>query len=398
MKRHNLLMIWFLSGLSLMVARAQPVDMTLDEVLQFTLEHSPRLQVLSNDLEIKRMEKAKSWNIQPTEASYSFGQLNSDTKKDWQLDITQSLGSILTPFYENSLVKYQLATGKTLQRIAEKEITAEVKQAWITLLYRKELLKMYLEQADLYKNYRQMSSLYYEQGEISLLEKTMMDARSAEIFNQSQVAQAEYDIARKRLQAVCFSENEIIPVDTVMQKLLPDGNNSSGQLYKDWYDQQIAESQALIKVERSRFFPEISVGYTRQKILPLEGLNAFTVGVSVPLWFRPQQAKVKQAKLNIRNAEAFASEQHILLQNKQQEIFAMMQQYEQTLNYYEEFGIKQADLLFRTAHLQFSKSAINMVELIQSLSTAISLKNNYLQALYQYNVTVIEYELYGNGK
>ena len=59
----------------------------------------------------------------------------------------------------------------------------------------------------------------------------------------------------------------------------------------------------MLHVEQSHFFPEISVGYTRQDILPLKNLNAWMIGVSFPIYFLPQKSKVKQARLTATSAQ-----------------------------------------------------------------------------------------------
>ncbi|MCS3025223.1 TolC family protein [Bacteroides xylanisolvens] len=72
----------------------------------------------------------------------------------------------------------------------------------------------------------------------------------------------------------------------------------------------------MLRVEQSHFFPEISVGYTRQDILPLKNLNAWMIGVSFPIYFLPQKSKVKQARLTATSAQIQADANIRELRNK----------------------------------------------------------------------------------
>ena len=44
-----------------------------------------------------------------------------ETRNDNQMEITQSLGSLLTPFYKNALVNRQVATGEYYRDLVKKE-------------------------------------------------------------------------------------------------------------------------------------------------------------------------------------------------------------------------------------------------------------------------------------
>lgn len=75
--------------------------------------------------------RGESWELAPTCVDYSSGQLNGAGNNDRQIGVTQSIGSLMTPFIKNALVRRQTATGtyyyKELVRL--KSFPAEVKRA-----------------------------------------------------------------------------------------------------------------------------------------------------------------------------------------------------------------------------------------------------------------------------
>ena len=76
------------------------------------------------------------------------------------------------------------------------------------------------------------------------------------------------------------------------------------------------EKKAMLRIERSRFFPELSVGYVRQKIAPLSGLDSWMVGISFPVLFFPQHSRIRQAKIDSYIARTEAESNIRQLNNK----------------------------------------------------------------------------------
>ena len=101
------------------------------------------------DSEIRRIRatRGETLELEETELSYSWGQLNGIERKDKELAVTQPLGSLLTPFYKNALVNKQVATGTFYKQIVEKEVKAEVKRAWAYYQYAWNVKNMYREQS-----------------------------------------------------------------------------------------------------------------------------------------------------------------------------------------------------------------------------------------------------------
>ena len=77
---------------------------TLDEAVEIALQNHPRLKIASAEIERSRAARGEVWDGGNTSFSYSWGQLNGEYKKDNELAVEQSLGSLLTPFYKNALV------------------------------------------------------------------------------------------------------------------------------------------------------------------------------------------------------------------------------------------------------------------------------------------------------
>lgn len=373
----------------------QEQTLTLEQAIETAKQNHPRLKIATNAIRQAKATRGEIVEAAPTSFSYSWGQLNGENKKDKELAIEQSLGSLLTPFYKNALVSRQIKTTTYYRQMVEKEVIAEVKRAWAYYQYAFNLSSMYRDQDKMAENLQRIGELRYQQGEITLLEKNMMITIATELHNRLFQAEEEVKIALARLQWSCYSDHPVLPADSTLSLFYSgpaDGNLS--EAHTAYFQSQADEAKAMLRVERSHFFPEISIGYTRQDILPIKNLNAWMVGVSFPIYFLPQKSKVKQARLAATSAQIQADANIRELRNKVLELEASLRRYNETLHYYTSSALKEADELMKAANLQLQQSETGIAEYIQSITTAREIRRAYIETVYQYNVAALEYELF----
>lgn len=376
-------------------AQEAPQSISLNQAQEMAVQHSPRLQMADTDLARIRATRGEVFEATPTEFSYSWGQLNGVQRKDKELAVTQSVGSLLTPFYKNALVNKQVQTGNLYKQLVEKEVKAEVKRAWAYYLYAWNLKDMYKQQSTLADKMQKAGEVRYKQGDISLLEKSMITTVASDMRHKLYQADEELKLAASRLQWICYADFPIAPDDNSIQ-LYPVSIDtvSLSEIHLDYLQSQVHEKRALLNIERSRFFPELSVGYVRQNILPDKGLNSWMIGVSFPIWFLPQRSKIRQAKFEMNKAQTQAEAQTRELNLKVSELRASIRRYAESIRFYTTSALTEADNLMKTADAQFRESESDITQYVQSLNAALEIKKGYIEAVYQYNLAALEYELY----
>lgn len=368
---------------------------SLSQALSLAIEKHPRLKIATAEIERTRTTRGESWELAPTSFSYSWGQLNGETRKDRQIELTQSFGSLLTPFYKNILTDKQVATGIYYKQLVEKEIIAEVKRCWSYYLYAYNLLEMYQEQSELAGRLQKAGELRYQQGDITLLEKSMSNTLAADMRTRLIQAEEDLKIAKSRLQWVCYSDIPLVPENTGIELLSVSTNSQEvSPAYRNYFQSQADEKKALLNIERSRFFPELSFGYVRQDIQPLRGLNSWMAGISFPVFFIPQRSRIKQARIATHIMQTQANANLREVRNKLEELRAQLTKYGESIRYYTSFGLTEAEALIKASTLQFKESDTDISSFIQSLNTAKEIKKGYIDAVYQYNIAALEYELY----
>lgn len=371
----------------------QPVS--LEQAMSIAKQNNPRLKVAADAIMQARTSRGSIVEAAPTSFSYSWGQINSGEKKDRQFAVEQNFGSLLTPFYKNTLVDKQIQTTTYYRAMVEKEVIAEVKRAWAYYLYTLQLSKLYSDQDQMAEKLVSVGELRYKQGEITLLEKNMLSTMAADLHNKLFQSQEEHKMALRRFQWSCYADMPIMPADTVQSLFKTEGiQTAPSEQHIGYFNSQVEEAKAQINVEKSRFFPEISLGYNNQNILPLKNLSSWMVGISFPLYFVPQRTKVRQAKLAASTARITADANIRELNNKVLELSVALARYHASLNYYTSSALKEADALDKEASLQFKESETNVTEFIQSVNSSREIRRSYIETVYQYNVAALEYELY----
>lgn len=375
------------------VQAQQPV--TLEQAVEIALRNHPRLKMAESEIERARASKGEAWDGGNTSFSYSWGQLNGTDRHDNELAIEQSLGSLLTPFYKNALSNTQINKGKSYRDMVKKEITAEVKRAWAYYQYAFNLNALYNGQKELAEQLRNSGEQRYLQGDIDLAERNMITALAADLNTRWMETSGDLTLAERRFVWTCYSDRPLFPADTTLSVMqMPTEGRILSTRHLDYFNAQLQERKDLLKIERSRFFPEFSIGYVRQKIAPLTGLNSWMVGASFPILFFPQRSRARQARIAMQAAgwEAEANRQQ--LSNKVSELQSQLARQRERLTYYQQAAIKEAEALQQSATQKFQENETDISEFIQSLNTVREIKRGYIETVYAYNVTLLELELY----
>ena len=385
----------FLLFLGILFPTHAQQTVSLEEAVTIALENHPRLKTATASIERSRASRGESWEVSPTTFNYSWGQINGETRNDNQMEITQSLGSLLTPFYKNALVNRQVATGEYYRDLVKKEITAEVKRAWAYYQYAFHLCALYKEQIEWAGRLRKASQLRYEQGDITLLERNMSSTLVADLQTRLSQAEEELQLATRRFSWTCYSDSLLLPMDTTLV-LFPAriAEIAPSDIHLNYFRSVADEKKAMLRIERSRFFPELSVGYVRQKIAPLSGLDSWMVGISFPVLFFPQHSRVRQAKIDSYIARTEVESNIRQLNNKVEELSVALRKEGEHIRYYTTGALPEAEALLKSATVQFKESETDITQFVQSLNAAREIRRGYIEAVYAYNISALELELY----
>jgi cobalt-zinc-cadmium resistance protein CzcA len=246
-------------------------------------------------------------------------------------------------------------------------------------------------------------------GETNQLEMITARSQAMEIKNQLQQAKADIGIFSRKLQALLNTKQSVHPADTVLKRIsfvpLRDSLSVAQNPLLGLVKQEIDVSHNEKRVEQSRILPDFTIGYFSQTIQGTQDVNGFPrtfgtnyrfngiqAGISIPLWFSSYTSKIKAAGINENIARTNAESIHKSLVSN---YGGLLDEYEKNagnVDYYEKQALPEATLIIEQSTRSYKAGAMNYLDYVLSLGRAVSIKQNYLDALNNFNQTFIQIE------
>jgi cobalt-zinc-cadmium resistance protein CzcA len=188
---------------------------------------------------------------------------------------------------------------------------------------------------------------------------------------------------------------------------LPDSDSDSAGIGMNpslgFIRQQVEVSHREKVLEQSRMMPDLSIGYFSQTIQGIQEVNNAPVtfgsgdrfngiqaGISVPLWIVP--SKVKAARINEEIAISDAEYYSRYLSSTYKSLLDEYKKYSGTIDFYEKQAVPESDLIIDQSSRSYKAGALDYLDYVLSLNRALEIKQDYLDALNNFNQTIINIE------
>ncbi|HEY5510413.1 MAG TPA: CusA/CzcA family heavy metal efflux RND transporter, partial [Prolixibacteraceae bacterium] len=407
------IMILLLLSFSLPVQAQKPRKINLHEAIQTALDSNLEIRAAAYSVDVQKALKGSSWDLPKTSIDGQFGQFNSYSK-DNSFTVSQSFAFPSVYVNQGKLAGANVKSSEWQLKTSQIEVATQVKQVYNQLTYLYSKYKLWMYQDSLYSGFSRAAELRAKAGETNRLEMITARSQSLEVKNQLQQIKADIGILNRQLATLLNVDTPLSPADTVLTRAdyLPFADSTAlltnpllGQI-----NQQIEIGRMEKKLEQSRALPDFNVGYfsqTMQGTTEVNGLprifgpgDRFTgiqAGIAIPLWFAPYSAKIKAARLKEKAAEASASQFSRSLGGKYRSLLDEYEKFRISVEYYEKQALPEAGMIIDQSIRSYKAGALDYLEYVLSLSRAFNIRQNYLEALNNYNQTVINIE-YITGK
>jgi cobalt-zinc-cadmium resistance protein CzcA len=402
----SLLLLLFISSSFLNTTKAQQTKViNLHDAIQMALDSNLSVRSSVYSVDVQKALKDASWDIPKTAVDGEFGQFNSYSK-DNSFTLSQAIAFPSVYINQRKLANANIKSSEWQLKASQLEISTSVKQVYwqLTYLYSKKKLLIY--QDSLFSGFLRAAELRAKTGETNHLEMISARSQSLEVKNQLQQTIADVGIFRQKLQTLLNTEIALYPADTTLHRLesvpIPGSSALAANPSLGYMQQQVDVSRFEKNLERSRMMPDFNVGYFSQTIKGTQEVNGVPrtfgagdrfngvqAGIAIPLWFGPYTAKTKAAKLKELVASTNAEYYNKSLSGSYQSLLAENGKYNNSLSYYEKQAIPEANLIIDQATLSYKAGALDYLDYILTLNRALGIKQNYLDALNNYNQTII---------
>lgn len=409
--RNMISLILLLSCSSLFTTMNAQQVKTLDlrQAVQMALDSNLAVRSSAYSLDAQKALKGASWDIPKTSIDGEYGQFNSYTK-DNSITISQSFAFPSVYINQNKLANANVKSSELQLKNSQLEIASQVKRTYWQLVYLLSKEKLLAYQDSLYSGFYRAATLRAKTGEADNLEMVTARSQSIEAKNQLQQIKTDISVITRKLQTLLNTESTLCSADTVLRRA--DYSPSADSSALDWNPSLgYVKQQAVIldlekRLERSRMMPEFNIGYFSQTIQGTQEVNGnprifgssnrFTgvqAGISIPLWFVPYTSRTKAAKIKAQAAGADSEYYSKSLSESYRSLLDEYNKYNNSLEFYERQAIPEAELIIKYASMSYQGGSMDYLDYIQNLSRALSIRQNYLDALNQYNQTIVSIDL-----
>ncbi|MGB5006490.1 MAG: CusA/CzcA family heavy metal efflux RND transporter [Ferruginibacter sp.] len=372
---------------------------------------------LKNNLQVKNEQlKARYRQMQIKTAAAipqanlvaEAGQINS-RYTDTRFGISQSFSFPTVYSRQKELLQQEWKSSLLNVTVNEALLKNQVAQVFYSMLYVEQKMQL-LQYADsLYTAFYKKAELRLSKGETNILEKTSAETALGQI--QMQVNQLRQDSAVLQLQfqLLLNTATVFIPAAQSYKAALtayPDTALLKEHPAIKIIQQQQQTAAATVQLEKSRLMPDLSIGYSNVSIQGTgadnklysasKRFNAVEVGIGIPIFAKAQKARISSAKINKQLAESNYAVQLQTLRSAYQTAFTQHNQYLQTVQYFENIALKNAALITSTANMQLYNGNINYLEWVQLVNQAVTVKNDYTEAVKNLNESIIRLNYFIN--
>lgn len=389
----GLVIVGLLSSNSMLGQKAQ-ATLSLDQCIRIALSNNQLLQTAQLELQSANDLIATGKELPKTALDVQYGKTQTYFSRDYTFIASQSI-----PW--PGQLKAQVKALSSQKNLAEKQVQISenlVRSAVKLLFYQirvQELHMQYLKKQDsIYSSMARAAKLKYQQGETNKLEQVAAEARLRE-FQQKQLSlQTEVQNSYRslsywlnRTEGFTLSSTEPLALQFAANNVTIQ-QNPTIQLLQE----QVEHGRLLTEVEKQKLKPDLKLGFTNQSIENFGGQNFVQAGVNIPIFTKAQKARISASeKLSMAN-------ESLLKQNKQQletelnNLMMLNNRFQQSLQYYHQTALPQAELLESTALKSYQQGEIEYVEMLQNTQAAWNIRENYLLEIESNNQNIIQIE------
>jgi cobalt-zinc-cadmium resistance protein CzcA len=401
------------SSFASIVSGQQNDYLNLEDAIRIALDNNLQIKSSALSVDASKALKGASWDIGKTNLDFEYGQMNSIIK-DNSVSVSQSVSFPTVYLNQKKLASAKVRSSEWEFEKTQLDVSTQVKQVYWNLAYLYSKQKLLIYQDSLYSRFLRAAELRAKSGETNRLEMITARSQSFEVKNQMLRNSTDIKISERNFRTLLNSEKEFLPLDTVLRRAGTLRVDDSLKIVRNptlgYIKQQVEVSKREKELEQSRMMPDLSIGYFNQSIAGIQEVDGvpktfgsgdrFTgvqAGIALPLWIVPYTSKVRAAKINnniaISDAEYFSK----YLLAKHESLIDEYWKYSASVDFYEMQAVPEANTIIDQSTRSYRAGALDYLDYVLSLNRAIEIRQNYLDALNNLNLTLINIE-YITGK
>ncbi len=374
---------------------------TLEAAIDTALANN--LLVKNERLKAEYQKRLIKTAINPSQANVSgeYGQFNS-SYSDNRFGISQNINFPSVYSNQKSLLKEEWRSSMLNITAKELDLKRNVSQVFNALSYLLQKQKLLRKNDSLYTEFLRKAVLRFEAGESNILEKTTAEIQRGQITLQLNQLTTDLDVLTLQFQLLLNTNTVLVPQDNFKMKR----NEVLDTVFIENHPSiQLLQQEKLVSIkntqlEKARFLPDLTFAYSNMSMrgtgsdnVTYDGSTRFQsaqIGIGVPIFYGSRKAKINASKSleKVRETNYLVGLQQFDIEYKK--ALNQVGHFSKSVAYYEQMGLKNAELIIETAYKQFTNGEINYLEWVMLTNQAISIQSEYLNAVNNLNESTIQ--------
>ncbi|MCF8275312.1 MAG: CusA/CzcA family heavy metal efflux RND transporter [Flavobacteriales bacterium] len=394
------LSIVVLMGLLPMSSIAQPEPLTMESAIELALQNNNQLKASKQEVEKNRQLVGAAIDIDKTHLFYGFDQ-NNIAPNNAALNVWGLGQTLKFPTVYHAQKKLQqgfVALSEQQYRLDEQVVKKEVSKAYLDLVFLHELRSEYVYLDSLYAQFAAGAKMKFDLGETDQLEQLTAQAKYREVSLLLDQQDELIHRAQLNLNRWIQSDSEQTISAQSLEKLKPMVLDTVQHPALRYYQEMQAISDRQLKLERQQLLPDIQfqVFQGTNNAANAQIYSGVQAGLSVPLWFGAQNARIKAAKTERMAIDLQAENQQQRLMAEYQMLLSDLERQQKALVNYQESGKGLSDGMLKSSNLAYRNGEIDFLQFVQLLEHAVTIETNHLTDLLQYNLIVLDINYLNN--
>jgi cobalt-zinc-cadmium resistance protein CzcA len=377
-------------SLVLTLSLTSQAQLSLTQAIERATQQNLTLKTTQFNVQSQQALVKSAWSLPKLSADLLAGQIQN-RPLDYTLSAVQSFEPFGVYRSREKVLTQQVNVTQKQQDIQRNDLVFNVKQQYYQLLYLYRLQQLLRAQDTLYQKAVEAATVRYKTGESTQLELVASETNRRETQNRQAVLLREIQTSYMGLQALLYS-NEPIQIDTLVSLQRSSAMQEGTNRYVALAEEENRLSRTFTDLERAQLKPDWRVGVANQSIEKRLGFTYVSGGLGIPLNTKPQKARIEAARISEQATENQLKAVQFQTQANVKILRETLAKLQNTLLYYEQSALPQADLLLKTTYKQFRLGDIEYVEFFQNTRQAWQIREGYLNQQLQFSQTVIELE------
>ncbi|HKL66538.1 MAG TPA: TolC family protein [Bacteroidales bacterium] len=405
-KRKSLSVIFFiiLSG----VIIGQDTILTINDAVDYAYNSNTMLQQMKAQLTQDRERWRTETGISTPEISYfreGISTIPESVFEEQRIAVSQEIDFPLTTVYRLKGIKQEARAMELRIQAEKRNIRAEVKKAYINVVYARYLQVLREEQLSIATELYNAVYTRLESGMATGVDLANAELQKEQAMNALDEAEWVLHEARYGLfnsmglpsddQKYTIAFSDTLRSSDVMISQVQSLDLQSEQPEYRAVELDRSAAEYFLKEAKSNSLPDININLYKQDYGQGYNYSGFEIGVSIPLWYPfEQKGKVNMAKAELNKLGWRQTEVELDIKKNIEYAWHNYSVTRRIMNRYNEAMREKASKLRTMALRSYQIGELDLLELLNAQQTYINSRMNYLTALRNYYRQLADLEKY----